>query len=337
MAILKKFKIDGEQVGFLQYIKYLLNRFTLESKVIREKLKNIPKTNFELGLRHLQRGNLSDAIMRFKMVTFLVPDHKEAFYYLGCALIRDESYEQAQEAFEKTLEIDPGFTEAGYMLKKIQNPSDIKKIPDSIIKQNLKTALPSEDYQSTPIYQRARFITSKLLKYVQDKNPNFSILDVECGNTVTPLVLLLEKEMAKTIDGITVSQPIAESLSEFTIKEQKIYRQCSTTNYEEYLSAKGEPYDIILIEHAWKWLGELDNISKLIAGKTKKGGYCITIIPIADINKAEGYRLNRKYDSFEYSESYVKFQMEAAGFTTLYTGGEDQFKNDKKLFIFQKK
>ncbi len=51
--------------SILDFKEYLLKEYG----DMRVKLKDIPGTNYELGLRHLARGNLDDAIMRFKMVT----------------------------------------------------------------------------------------------------------------------------------------------------------------------------------------------------------------------------------------------------------------------------
>jgi Flp pilus assembly protein TadD len=54
----------------------------------REKLQNLTKANYELGLFHLENGNLNDAIFRFYIVYKLNPSHINALYNLGRSYLR---------------------------------------------------------------------------------------------------------------------------------------------------------------------------------------------------------------------------------------------------------
>jgi predicted TPR repeat methyltransferase len=337
MSLLKKMHIDGKPVGFIPYAKHLFGKFVLESTLVREKLKNLPHTNFELGKYHLEKENLSDAIMRFKMVAFLVPDHAEAHYYLGCAYILNENYNKAQEVLEKALQLQPDYPKASYMLQKLKDPSTVTVIPDAIITQRLHKHLPCDNYKATSIYERGRLVASKLLQLVEDKNPNFTLLDIECGNSVAPLVLLHDKDVIKSMDGISISAENVEKLSAFTVNDQKVFGLCEHVNYKKYLASKGSSYDIILVETAWKWFGDSDEIATLMAKKIKKKGFCVAIIPIGNVNQVERYRLNVQYDAFEYSESYITSQMESAGFKSIYKDDKNESESCNKLFIFQKK
>ena len=48
-----------------------------------KKLKDLKKTNYELGLYHLKQENYSDAIIRFKLIKILFWNSIEANFYLG--------------------------------------------------------------------------------------------------------------------------------------------------------------------------------------------------------------------------------------------------------------
>lgn len=336
MSILKKLKISDSEENIFSFIKSSAKKFIAESSIIREKLKDLPKTNYELGLRHFERGNLDDAIMRFKMVSFLLPEHKESNYQLGRCLVIKEDNERAKECFERAVEIDPDYSEAKYMLKKITDPSSIKRIPDIIIEENLRPALPFTDYKSSPTYEKGRLITSKVLPFIIDKNPNLSILDLECGSGVGSICLKFEKEIVKKIEGITVSKELAGKLSEAKQKDARIFEDCIVASYDNHLGSNKSSYDMIIIETAFKWVGDLTSFIPLIGGALKKGGLCVAVIPFADINKSQGYRLDIKHDNFEYSKSYVDFQIESAGLNILDKGNKKDSKEGKEIYLFQK-
>jgi Tfp pilus assembly protein PilF len=80
------------------------------------KFRDISKNNYALGLAHLENGNLRDAVLRFKMVTWLEPRHVEAWYQLGCAQLIEGKKQAAVQALRKALAIAPGHEQAKQML-----------------------------------------------------------------------------------------------------------------------------------------------------------------------------------------------------------------------------
>lgn len=53
---------------------------------VRSKVSNLLETNYNLGLRHLEKGNISDAVFRFRFVKKFWPEYLDAYYQLGYAL-----------------------------------------------------------------------------------------------------------------------------------------------------------------------------------------------------------------------------------------------------------
>jgi tetratricopeptide (TPR) repeat protein len=96
----KKLKQD-----FLEFIEKL--------KTIR----NVKGNNFELGKKHYSLGNFDDAVMRFKMVTWLDPNYADGWYWLGKSYIANSKKPEAVDALKKALALRPNWPEAQDMLK----------------------------------------------------------------------------------------------------------------------------------------------------------------------------------------------------------------------------
>ena len=54
--------------SFLFFISNHIEIVRKEIEIIKKKSKNLLETNYNLGLKHLEKGNLGDAIFRFKFI-----------------------------------------------------------------------------------------------------------------------------------------------------------------------------------------------------------------------------------------------------------------------------
>lgn len=82
-----------------------------------KKIRDITKNNYELGRHHYDLGNFGDAVMRFKLVTWLEPKHADGWYWLASSYIALEKKQQAIVALKKAIELKPNWQEARDMLK----------------------------------------------------------------------------------------------------------------------------------------------------------------------------------------------------------------------------
>lgn len=80
-----------------------------EYGVIREKLKDLCQTNYNLGVRHLENGNISEAVFRFKIVKKFWPHYYDAYYQLAYALILSDKVDQARNIINQLVEKDPSY------------------------------------------------------------------------------------------------------------------------------------------------------------------------------------------------------------------------------------
>lgn len=97
---------------FKRFLNESLESVKNEISAVREKAKDLHQTNFELGNRHLENGNLSEAIFRFRFIKKFWPDDYDAYYLLAYCLTLKEKPRKARRVLEELLEKDPNYDPA---------------------------------------------------------------------------------------------------------------------------------------------------------------------------------------------------------------------------------
>lgn len=82
-----------------------------EFEIISEKLKNLEATNFNLGRFHIERGNINEAIFRFRLIKLVYPHNFDAYYELAYCLTLKEKYSKARKILEELLLKNPNYHE----------------------------------------------------------------------------------------------------------------------------------------------------------------------------------------------------------------------------------
>ena len=104
--IFKKQKTDQDQPNILvkplssNYPKILFKNILNNFYILSYKFKDLYATNYNLGLIHLEKGNISDAIFRFKFITRFWPQSQEAYIQLAYCYYLKEKYQQALQTLE---------------------------------------------------------------------------------------------------------------------------------------------------------------------------------------------------------------------------------------------
>jgi|GEM_PF-2426661 len=156
------------------------------------KMQDLKKTNFELGIFHFRKGNFRDAILRFRLLLFFVPDYSpDIYYYLGRCYGEREQYAQAKQYLsrylEETTDQSGKFKEGAVFYLAILNGNfkDLDKIPDSILEERFdrvaekyNTAVEKSSRKSVQdiFWECVYEVTTHLNKFA-----NNSVLDLGCG------------------------------------------------------------------------------------------------------------------------------------------------------------
>ncbi len=75
--------------------------------VMKDKCDNLLDTNYKIGLKHIEKGNLSDAIFRFRFIKKFWPDHHDSLYQLSYCLILNKKPEEAKKILEELVAKNP--------------------------------------------------------------------------------------------------------------------------------------------------------------------------------------------------------------------------------------
>lgn len=131
-----------------------------EQKLARAREKD-PRYQYNLGLFHLNSGNVDEALKTLQKSLALDPRNKLAWNALGLARSMKGELEPAAEAYRKSLEIDPTFSEARNNLGTVyQELGFLDRAQSEFEKVLLDAGYPTREL---PYYNLARLL------FLQDK------------------------------------------------------------------------------------------------------------------------------------------------------------------------
>lgn len=106
---------------------------------IRERLKNLPDSNYELALSLAERGRMNDALLRFWIVTRLRPEHAMAWYNLGCCWTARSNFTKAKRALARAHKLAPEVEEIDFMQRFIDPDSaPAERIPPQLVRRHME-------------------------------------------------------------------------------------------------------------------------------------------------------------------------------------------------------
>ena len=93
-----------------------------EYHVIRKKMRNLYQTNYDLGMKHLERGDVSEAAFRFKIVKRFWPENYEAHYQLAYCLVLLGKFSKARQVIEELVKKNYEYkAKVGELIKSIED------------------------------------------------------------------------------------------------------------------------------------------------------------------------------------------------------------------------
>jgi predicted TPR repeat methyltransferase len=313
--LLGNFDVNASKKQISVFFKEQLKDVIEKYKTSSVKLQDIPGTNYNLGLYHMKQGNLGDAIMRFKMVNYLKPENIDSFYNLGRCLILNGENKKAKEALQKVLEKNQEHVEAKYLINKIDSPDKIESIPTSLIKEvvELRAEYYREDYRDAG-YVGANLLVAEVLRNIEDKNPNLTVLDLGCGTGECGKILK-QRGVAKQVTGVDLSRSMMKYSSSRKVDGERAYDILHQAEISEYLKSETNKYDVVVADLSFDLLGRLEPVAKYIHSALNNGGYLAIIMRTEDVKS--GYKINLDFEHFSYSDTYIKDVFNKNGFNLL--------------------
>ncbi len=96
-----KDKISSSMQKISQEVSVSIKNTLDDLSLMHQKSKNLLQTNFELGLHHLNKGNIKEAHFRFFIISKFWPKFENGLYYYAYILTLKQKYSKAQIIIDK--------------------------------------------------------------------------------------------------------------------------------------------------------------------------------------------------------------------------------------------
>jgi predicted TPR repeat methyltransferase len=288
-------------------------------KETKEKLKDLTRTNYNLALFHLNSGNTSDAIMRFKITSYidkqkLYPDIE---YYLGLCYYITFKYDDSKEHLTNYIEkgLSEKTEEAKFLLSAIENKIDeTKTIPSSLgaiyYEQMAKQyGMSLEMHEKEALNSFIAQISSH--KNIQKSSSIQKILELGCKTGGVGRALK-ENGITSIIEAIEPSNILIEEAKASKFQEEPVYSSLKCCDIHEYISNKTarKKFDIIISHDALNLTPSLLPLFKELETILSSTGFIALSLRITD---KKNWTFNNLPCRFLFNKDYIANKIKEAG------------------------
>jgi predicted TPR repeat methyltransferase len=273
------------------------------------KRRDIIANNFTLGLNYLQSSHVRDAVMRFKIVTWMEPARADAWYYLGCSFLAAGERAEAKKALTKSLQLKPAQEEAFYMLAIASGaamPAEKRprRIPPALSLAHFEARAAGYTQEQVEVYRyqgHVRLAEAIRAGVVQGRIDHV-VLELGVG---TGLMGPLIRDITAHLTGVDQSGAmLAEAMKLTDAAGKKIYDALIRRDLFQFLpELKDNAFDIVLAAGTLSYIGELEALFAQVARVLKPSGlFAFT----ADKMEGYGFVLDPEVGRFRFSQAYLQ-------------------------------
>jgi predicted TPR repeat methyltransferase len=272
----------------------------------REKMRDLPKTNFDLACRFADQGKWHDAMFRFRITLYLQPAYPQALYNLGCCYFRLGNRAKARDTLKQVLRENPGNSDAVFMLAAI-DPSALE---------------PNQRPQSMPRELVTKFFSSIAGGYNQAEAENkyrggaavaeqvkpllpasgITVVDLGCGTGITSIPF---RAAAAQMIGVDVTASMVAQAQREMVAGKPLFDRVVEADIAAAAEAVGEGVaDLVLLVNVVQFVGALNGVLGSAAKIVKPGGFiALTVEPYSG---GDGFGIVVDSGRFGHTASYVK-------------------------------
>ncbi|CCF77945.1 TPR repeat-containing methyltransferase [Wolbachia endosymbiont of Onchocerca ochengi] len=281
------------------------NTFHKETAALLKKSKNLLNTNIEIGLHHFYNGNISDAKLRFWLISVFCSNLPVVWYNIGRCHFAMGNTNKAYTYLTKTLKLDNNYEEASYYIKKMTNLAPITKLPKRLIKQyfDYTGKYFVEHWLIAKQYRGHELIHMVIVKTFNDLTSTLTILDLGCGTGICGHFFKIHN-IGNYIIGVDISNRMLNIARGCFIKGKPVYNELIHMEMTDFLKQERNClYDIIIFAEVLHYLHDFQVELELAKKSTSKKG---VIICLVRRKEGEGIDFVNKGDYFRHSESYIQ-------------------------------
>ncbi|BFD46255.1 MAG: methyltransferase domain-containing protein [Rickettsia endosymbiont of Sergentomyia squamirostris] len=293
---------------------------------VKYKVTHLKETNFNLGIEHLYKNNLNDAILRLKLVDkILSPNDHQANYWLGWTYFLKNNYEKALYHLQRAFEADQ-IKLASFL----QNYNNLLEIPPQIWHQykNLTAEYYGNKFRSNnKLYLPYSFV-STAMNNITDLPDNYHIL--ELGSNIGLVGYEVKKRFPNgfTFTGVESS----EIMNKLVTVYGNIYDQLLEISISDFIKHDSNKYDVVLSFNSLAFTKNLLDYFNSIYSIVNVLGYFAFCLPIDNVTN-----LSLKRKEFIFTIADIKKTLGQTKFTILNSEELALEKNDKYYMVICKK
>ena len=281
------------------------NSLYKETVILLSKSKNLLNTNIEIGLYHFYKGNISDAKLRFWLISIFYSKLPVVWYNIGRCHFALGNTNKAYDYLTKTLRLDNSHEEASYYIKKMTNPKPIKELPKNLIKQyfDYTGEYFVEHWLIAKQYRGHELIHMIITKIFNNHTSKLDILDLGCGTGICGHFLKIHN-VGNNITGIDISNRMLNIARGCFIKGKPVYNELIHMEITDFLKQeKNYKYDVIIFAEVLHYLYNFELELALAKRFMSENGVIICLIRRKE---GDGIDFINKGDYFRHSENYVQ-------------------------------
>lgn len=260
------------------------------------KLSHLKETNFELGIDHLYKGNLNDAILRFKLVDkFFARADPKIYYWLAWTYFLKNNYSTSLDYAQKSSTEDKA--QLGRFL---QNYKNAKEIPGAVQQQyrDLTARYYTNSFRNENDIHLPYSFIHETINRITDLPDNYNIL--ELGSNVGLIGYEIQKRFPESFSLTGVeSSNVMNNLLNIYYPNTKIYDQVFEVSIPDFIKQSSDKFDIILSFCGLSFTGNLKIYFDAIYSLLNESGYFAFCLPVA---ASTSYSLKRKEFIFNLDE-----------------------------------
>lgn len=276
------------------------------------------QNNYNLGREYLKSGKASDAVLRFKITSWMEPSRADIWYLLGRSYLADGEPAAAVASLKKALALKPGYEEAGYMLAMAGGVPEGQlpgTMPVELAKEFFEDA--AADYSREQVegyqYRGHELLAGAVKEVLVPERKDYVVLELGVGSGLMgPLV----REFSAQLIGVDFSPAmLAEAEKRQDADGRKTYDTLINREIHEFLPGVADhAFDVVLAAGTLSYIGESAGIFAQVARVLKPGGvFAFT----ADEMEGRGFRLDTSAGLFRFSKAYLEGLAARNGFAAL--------------------
>lgn len=302
----------------------------------REKMRDLPRTNFELGARFVEQQKWWDALFRFKVTLWMQPDYPQARYNLGCCYFLLGKQQQARKQLKQVLRETPGHQEAIFMLAAV-DPSALSAeqqptiMPRAMVENFFGSIAVDYNQAEAQNQYRGGVAVAEVVKSLLPAS-GAVIVDLGCG---TGIAAIPYHSLASRMVGVELTPAMAAQARQLAQSGKNIFAEVTEADITVPITTIPPiSADLVLLVNVVQFVGKLDPVIMNAHSMLKSGGHlALTVEPYGP---TEGYGLTDT-GRFGHSAAYVQQVLTALGFSLVkQTDAKLYPDSEATLFVWKK-